>query len=102
MEDVTMIEAKRVRAALHFLRVKFGTWDLLGKAIHLTGTTLKQVATGHKPVSPLLTFRVARFAKVGIDDLLAGKWPDSCPYCHHRLSDNEGATNGVPVGAVQA
>lgn len=37
------------------------------------------------PISPTMAFRVARMAGVGLDDLLAGRYPvkGMCPHCGH-------------------
>ncbi len=87
--DLTNQEQHHVRVALRFLRVKFGTWATLGKAIRFKDTTLSAVASGHKVVSPMLVVRVARLVKVGLDDLLAGGYPPkgSCPLCGHHKGE---------------
>jgi hypothetical protein len=37
-------------------------------------------------VTPIIAFRIAKFAKVGVDDVLAGRFPEAgtCPRCGHR------------------
>jgi hypothetical protein len=52
-------------------------------------TSLSAVATSNKPVSTTLVFRIAKFAKVGVDDVLTGKFPEAgtCPHRGHRPSD---------------
>jgi len=71
--DLTPEEQTNVRAALRFLRLRCGGWDSLAKALHFNKKTLGNVARA-RAVSPTVAFRVARFAKVGVDDLLAGKF----------------------------
>ncbi len=80
--DLTTAEQTNVRTALRFLRARCGTWANLGKAIRFKDLTLSNVANG-RTVTPALAFRVARFAKVGVDELLAGKYPPvgTCPHC---------------------
>jgi hypothetical protein len=80
--DLTADEQVRVRVALRFLRSRCGGWGPLAKALHFKDTTLGRVAS-KGTVSPLLAFRVARLAKVGVDDVLAGKYPPpgACPHC---------------------
>ncbi len=75
-------EQQHVRVALRFLRVRFGGWAALGKALKSGEETLSAVAS-KRPVSASLAFRVARLVDVGIDDLLAGAFPPagSCPLC---------------------
>lgn len=86
MSDLTADEQKNVRAALQFLRLRCGTWATVAKALRMGESTIANVATGHQAVTPNVTFRVARFVKVGVDDLLAGRFPPpgTCPHCGHR------------------
>jgi hypothetical protein len=74
MSDLTNKEQKAVRTALRFLRLRVGTWGPLAKALHYERDSIQKVATGKKPVTPALALRVARFAGVPMDDLLAGRW----------------------------
>jgi hypothetical protein len=82
--DLTSKEQASVRIAILFLRARCGGWVPLGKLLRLKDTTLSNVAR-KEPVSASLAFRVARLARVGIDDLLAGKYPPTgaCPHCGH-------------------
>jgi hypothetical protein len=52
------------------------------KVIHFQLRTIRNVMKG-RMVSPTMAFRVARFAGVGIDNLLAGKFPPpgTCSHC---------------------
>jgi hypothetical protein len=74
-----------VRSALTYLRAKVGTWETLGKSLRFEPCTIIHVAHGRRAVSPTMAFRIARFAKVSIDGLLAGKFPphDTCAHCGH-------------------
>jgi hypothetical protein len=83
--DFTAEEVACVRAALHFLHVRCGTWEPLAKVLRFKASTLGQVASGHKPVTATLVVRLARFAGVGVDQLLDGSFPASgtCPHCGH-------------------
>jgi DNA-binding XRE family transcriptional regulator len=81
-------EAINVRTALKHLHGKIGTWETLAKALRVKNTTASAVASGHKIASPTLTFKIARFAKVGVDDVLQGRWPGSCcKNCGARLDE---------------
>lgn len=73
--DLTPKEQEHVRVALRFLRARVGNWEILAKALRMTAPTLIHVNRERRSASPVLTFRIARLAKVGIDDLLAGKYP---------------------------
>ena len=83
--DLTTQEQTNVRTALKFLRGRFGTWELVAKVLRFNQTTLSAVSTGHKMVTATMAFRVARLAKVPVDDVLSGRFPaeGTCPYCGH-------------------
>ena len=83
--DLRVEEQQRVRVALRYLRVRFGGWASLTKALKFKGSTLGNVANAHKQVSASMAVRVARLVNVGVDQLLAGAFPPagSCPLCGH-------------------
>jgi hypothetical protein len=91
---LTEKEQDAVRAALHFLRVKCGTWRLVATILHVKVATLAHIGAGHKSVSANLAFVVARTVGVPIDDLLTARWPTpgTCPRCGHR-----GETTSAPL-----
>jgi hypothetical protein len=82
MSDLTTQEQTHVRTALKFLRLRCGTWVAVSKALRLGKSTAGNVASG-EPVTPLVAFRVARLAKVTVDDVLTGRFPapGTCPHC---------------------
>ena len=88
MSDLTTKEQGNVRAALAFLRTRIGGWKPLSKALHTHPLTLSQRAI---PISASLAVRVARFAGVGVDDVLGGRFPPAgtCPHCGHREEAEE-------------
>jgi plasmid maintenance system antidote protein VapI len=83
--DFTAKEVAHVRAALRFLRLRCGSWATLAPALRFNETTLSNIAGGHKPVTAALAVRIAKFAKVGVDDVLTGKFPQPgvCAHCGH-------------------
>jgi hypothetical protein len=83
--DFTASEVAHVRAALRFLHLRCGRWATLARAIRFKATTLANVAGGHKPVTATLVVRIAKFASVSMDELLAGRFPapGTCPHCGH-------------------
>ncbi len=85
MSDLTMQEQVHVRTALRYLRMRCGGWEPLARGLHLTPKTLTNVAHG-QAAGASLVFRLARFASVPVDDVLAGKYPPAgtCPHCGHR------------------
>jgi plasmid maintenance system antidote protein VapI len=74
LSDLTAKEQKAVRTALRFLRLRVGAWGPLAKALRYQWDSIQKVATGKKAVTPTLALRVARFAGVPMDELLAGQW----------------------------
>jgi plasmid maintenance system antidote protein VapI len=91
MNDLTTKEQKAARTALRFLQLRVGTWAPLAKALRYEWDSIQKVATGKKAVTPALALRVARFAGVPMDDLLAGRWLSArvCPHCGHPPDDFE-------------
>ena len=85
MIDMTSDEQKNVRTALRFLRARCGGWEPLAKLLGMKACTAGHVAAGRKGVSARLAFRIARIAKVGVDDVLTGRFPapGACPHCGH-------------------
>jgi len=83
--DLTVDEQKHVRAALRFLRARCGGWANVAKVLRFGESTLSDVANERRTATPVLAFRVARLAKIGVDDVLAGRFPPpgTCPYCGH-------------------
>lgn len=83
--DLTADEQKNIRAALAHLRKRVGGWEALGRVLHYDGASLIHVVACRKNASPTMAFRIARLVKVGIDDLLTGKFPPpgTCSNCGH-------------------
>lgn len=90
--DLTSGEQENVRNAIYFLRAKFGSWKPVAKLLHFEEQTLVQCANGTRTVAASMAFRLARAVGVGIDDLIAGRFPEPgvCPRCGYKLP-----TNGV-------
>lgn len=81
--DFTAEEERNSRTALKFLYQQCGAWEPLGKALGYGDIALSKMASGAKPMTTSLVFRMARFAKVGVDDVLTGRYPPegTCPNC---------------------
>ena len=79
VSHLTVPEQAHVRTALRFLRARCGSWQPVIKALRIDRRTL------YEPPSPTLPYRVAGLAKVGVDDVLSGRFPDPrhCPHCGH-------------------
>lgn len=90
--DLSAAEQKHVRTALRFLRARCGGWEALGGVLGFKETSLAHIAGGRSGVTASLTFRIARLAKVTVDDVLAGRFPapGTCPHCGHCPAADEG------------
>ena len=90
--DLSAEEQKNVRTALKFLRARCGGWEALGRILGFKDTSLAHVASGQRGSTASMAFRVARLAKVGVDDVLSGRFPavGTCPYCGHCPSADDG------------
>lgn len=89
--DLTPAEQTNVRTALKFLRTRCGSWATLAKVLAFSEPMLTDVANRRATVSASMAFRVARLAKVSVDDVIAGRFPaeGTCPHCGHRPTDGE-------------
>lgn len=83
--DLTREEQANVRKALLFLHEKIGNWKSLSKVLHFEETTVLNVGNGKRTITANMAFRLARLVGIGVDELLAGKYPrpGTCPRCGH-------------------
>jgi plasmid maintenance system antidote protein VapI len=81
--DLTKEEQEHVRAAMRFLRIRFGTLGTMAKALGFQSDTIRHAMNGTGAISPTTTFRISRLAGVDVDDLLVGRYPvkGMCPHC---------------------
>jgi len=96
--DFTAKEILHVRAALNFLHRRCGTWAPLGRALRFNQTSLGNIANGHRTVTAKLVVRIAKFVKVGVDDVLSGRFPapGTCPLCGgHRSEEQKAEAPGM-------
>ena len=82
MSDLTRDEQEGVRLALLALRARYGTWGLVAGALRYSRVSVQRARLGGE-VTPGLAIRVARLAKVPVDDVLSGRYPAAgvCPKC---------------------
>jgi hypothetical protein len=81
--DLTPTEQANVKAALHFLAKRFGTFRALAEAMGSKRKTVMYAAMKKAGVSAGIALRAARAAGVPLEDLLSGAWPSAgaCPHC---------------------
>lgn len=72
-----------MKAALAFLRARYGTWLAVADAMGLKLATVVYAAKRGKGVSAGVALRTARAAGVPAEDLLSGAFPKPgvCPHC---------------------
>jgi hypothetical protein len=87
--DLTAQEQVHVRAALRFLRARCGGWAPLAKALRFGDSTVTNAAGGHVGISASMALRVARLSGVGVDEVLAGRFPPpgTCPHCGYTKGE---------------
>lgn len=92
MSDLTAKEQDNVRTALRFLHARCGTWATTAKTMRAERNTIRQAMYG-RAVSASLAVRVARLAGVGVDDVLAGRFPPpgTCPHCGSAIAADASA-----------
>ena len=80
---LTSKEQQNVRAALRFLHIRFGTWQILAKALRFKRPRLVEATSGREAVGADLALRVARLVEVPFDDVATGRYPvkGTCPHC---------------------
>ena len=86
--DFTAAEADHVRNALRFLRLRCGNWAAVGKALGYKETSIIDAVNGRVQPSASMAIRIAKLAKVPIDDVINGRYPEAgtCPMCGaHRV-----------------
>ena len=91
MSDLTASEVTSIRVALRFLKARSGSWDGLGRVLRYSADTLSAAAseTAGRGPSLNMALRVARVAQVGVDDVLAGRYPgpNVCAHCGARTDE---------------
>lgn len=88
---------------LRVLHARFGTWAQVAKFVHVSERSLKHIRLEEVGVSPSVAFRVARFAKISLDDLLDGRGAPrgTCCYCGRAPDFVDEPTNVESVGGDQ-
>lgn len=80
---LTDAEQEHAMAALHFLRIRVGSWALLAKALGFEESSMRNVKKRLKRVSIRMAYQAAKLAGVPFDDVTSGRWPvpGTCPHC---------------------
>ena len=70
--DLNTKEQQRMRAAIRHLHVRVCDWMFVAKSLRFARSTVTDTMYERTLVSASMAFRVARFLRASIDDLLAG------------------------------
>lgn len=103
--DLSLEEQEHVINALYFLRVRLEGWERVARLLKFEPKSIADMRAKRRTVSANLAFRLARVVGIGVDDLLAGKWPEagSCPRCGYfarRLREG-GAAGSSGTGVTR-
>jgi len=83
---LTVQEQAHVRAALHYLHARIGSWAVVAKAVRSKRANLRRLRAGHRIRGMRrLAGRIARLAGIHVQALLTGGYPPpgTCPHCGH-------------------
>lgn len=79
---ITPVERDNVRAALAYLRGRYGTTDAFCAALGISRDSLRKAQSRHRLMTYRVACLVARAAGVPVEKVLSGLWPgDRCPHC---------------------
>ena len=83
LDRLTSEQERHVRAAMAVLRIRFGSFAKVAKAMKVQRKTVERHASGRGRPTPGMAIRVASLVGVTVDEVLTGKFPleGSCPYC---------------------
>lgn len=101
--DLTADEQEHARNALHFLRVKLGSWKAVTRLLHFEHMTVMQAANGTRTVTASMAFRIAKTLNVSVDAIVSGRFPEpgTCPRCGYLDSRRAVAAARKAVKAAQ-
>jgi hypothetical protein len=80
------VEEERVRHAMEFLRLRYGNWTGVAKAMGYHRVTIERVLNLRRTATAAFALRVAKQLGVTLGDVLSGARPKAgdCPMCGAR------------------
>jgi hypothetical protein len=84
LDVLTPEETDRVRTAMDVLRITYGDWRKVAKALKSNRTTITRIVCIRRKCTPTFAARVARLLGVPLGEILAGTFPRECPLCGSR------------------
>ena len=81
--ELTLDEQAHAKAAVKFLRERFGSYLAMAKATGLSFALVKHTVKPKARVSAGVALRIARVAGAPLEAILSGAWPTPglCPRC---------------------
>lgn len=81
--DLSLREQANVRAYLRLLRVRFGNWRGVERALPISHSALHDIIAERVEVSTMIAFRIAKFLDVSLHHVLSGEAlpPGTCKHC---------------------
>lgn len=81
--ELTPEEQECVRVALRVLRVRYGSYAKVGEVMGVHPKAVVRAASGRWKPTIGVALEAARLARVPVDDILAGRFPEpgACPFC---------------------
>jgi hypothetical protein len=81
LDVLTPEEADRVRTAMDVLRITYGDWRKVAKALKSNRTTITRIVCIRRKCTPTFAARVARLLGIPLGEILSGAFPKECPLC---------------------
>lgn len=81
--DLSEDQQENVVNAIYFLRVRLEGIAPVARLLKIDPASVSNICARRRAPGPAIAFRLAKAVGVGVDDVLAGKWPEagSCPRC---------------------
>jgi hypothetical protein len=81
--DLSLEEQHNVLAILRALRGRFGSWQVVERALPLAHSQRVEVTEGRSEVSTTIAFRIAKLLEVSLHDVITGAAlpKNLCPHC---------------------
>lgn len=81
--DLSLDEQRNVLDMLRALRVRFGNWFTVEKALPISHSQRVEMTEGRTEVSTTIAFRIAKLLEVSLADVISGSAlpKPTCPHC---------------------
>jgi hypothetical protein len=81
--DLSRVEQQNVLDTLRALRVRFGNWFTVERALPISHSQRVEVTEGRSEASTTIAFRIAKLLEVSLHDVIQGVAlpKPTCPHC---------------------